>query len=71
MSSYSQLYPRIAGGHQLGGEIGDRTTFEPGCWYYEHVDDMDHIDIVALPELDQVGRQKTFYHDLFDRLASL
>ena len=71
VSSYSQLYPRIAGQHQLGGEIGDRTTFERGCWYYEHVDDMDHIDIVALPELDQIGRQKTFYQDLFDRLASL
>ncbi len=32
---------------------------------------MDHIDIVALPQLNQIGRQKRFYMALFDRLAGL
>jgi triacylglycerol esterase/lipase EstA (alpha/beta hydrolase family) len=67
---YSQLYPRIAGDHPVGGTIGPRSHFRPGAWYYE-VLNSDHIDIVALPELSKIGAQVSFYEDLFERLAEL
>lgn len=70
VSVYSQVYPRIAGEHAVGGEIGDRDDFEPGRWYYE-VLRFDHIDIVALPEAGRIGDQVRFYRNLFDRLARL
>jgi triacylglycerol esterase/lipase EstA (alpha/beta hydrolase family) len=68
---YSQLYPRTAGRHPVGGAIDDAAGFRRGRWYHQLLDDMDHIDIVALPQLDQVGRQKTFYRNLYNRLAAL
>lgn len=71
VSVYSQQYPRTAGNHPVGGPIDDDAGFDPGAWYYQQLDDMDHIDIVALPQLNQVGRQKRFYRSLFERLVKL
>ena len=68
---YSQMFPRIAGNHPVGGVIGSQTHFHPGKWYHEVLNDVDHIDIVALPELGQIGFQKRFYTGLFERLAAL
>ncbi len=70
VSVYSQLYPRISGDHRVGGEIGSRTHFRPGEWYYD-VLNSDHIDIVAMPEPAKIGAQIRFYRELFDRLAAL
>jgi triacylglycerol esterase/lipase EstA (alpha/beta hydrolase family) len=67
---YSQLYPRISGNHSVGGEIGSRSHFRPGEWYYD-VLNSDHIDIVAMPELAKIGEQISFYRKLFERLAEL
>jgi triacylglycerol lipase len=71
VSTHSQMYPRIAGRHPIAGDIDAASTIEPGAWYHQHLHDIDHIDIVALPQLDQIGRQKRFYMALFNRLASL
>lgn len=71
VSVYSQLFPRTAGHHRVGGVIGDAISFRRGRWYHQVLDDVDHIDIVALPQLDQIGRQKAFYRGLFARLAAL
>lgn len=71
VSVYSQMYPRTAGTHRVGGPIEANTAFEPGAWYYQPLDDVDHIDIVALPQLNQIGWQKRFYRTLFSRLAQL
>jgi triacylglycerol lipase len=71
VSTFSQAYPRTAGVHRLGGEIDDEAGFRRGRWYTQRLEDMDHIDVVALPELDQIGRQKRFYSGLFARLAAL
>ncbi|HUO47890.1 MAG TPA: hypothetical protein VMU09_03560 [Acidimicrobiales bacterium] len=71
VSVFSQMYPRIAGNHPVRGVIDDTAGFVPGGWYYETLDDVDHIDIVALPPLDKIGWQKRFYGSLFARLASL
>ena len=71
VSVYSQMYPRIAGSHPIAGAIADTATFDPGGWYYQTLDDVDHIDIVALPQLNQIGWQKRFYTALFTRLANL
>jgi hypothetical protein len=68
---YSQMYPRTAGRHPVGGVIDDAAGFRRGRWYHQLLDDVDHIDIVALPQLDQIGWQKTFYYDLYNRLATL
>ena len=68
---YSQLYPRIAGDHPVHGLIKAGTTFEPGGWYHQTLDDVDHIDIVAMPQLNQITWQKRFYAALFERLARL
>jgi hypothetical protein len=65
------MYPRSAGNHPVGGVIDAETGFEPGAWYYRLLDDVDPIDVVALPQLDQVGWQKRFYRSLFARLAAL
>ena len=70
VSVYSQLYPRISGEHKVGGEIGARTHFRPGEWYYDILN-CDHIDIVALPEPGKIGEQASFYRGLFERLAEL
>ena len=71
VSAYSQMYPRVGTmvDHEAG--ISSRGTFAPGKWYYDTLDNVDHVDIVALPQLDQVGMQKRFYTDLFKRLAAL
>jgi len=72
VSSYSQVFPRTNGNHPVAGEgISDRKSFEPGKWYYEYQHGVDHLDIVCLPQLNQIGWQKKFYSNLFNRLASL
>ena len=71
VSVYSQMFPRVAGDHPVGGESKVRTRFEAGAWFHELVDSTDHIDIVAVPELWKVGAQRRFYTRLFERLASL
>ncbi len=68
---FSQQYPRIAGNHPVGGPLDDGAGFHPGAWYYQPLADTDHLAIVALPPLSQIGRQKRFYRSLFERLASL
>ena len=70
VSVYSQVYPRISGDHPVGGEIGSRTHFRPGEWYHELLN-LDHIDIVAIPEPGKIGAQARFYRQLFERLAAL
>jgi triacylglycerol lipase len=50
VSVYSQMFPRIAGNHPVGGAIGARSHFEPGNWYYKMLKGVDDIDIVALFE---------------------
>jgi triacylglycerol lipase len=70
VSTYSQMYPRI-GTTAPAEPLTSRASFQPGTWYYEVCDDVDHIDIIALPQLNQVGMQKRFYVDLFNRLAAL
>jgi len=71
VSVYSQMYPRTAGLHPVGGVIEDSLGFQPGRWYHQLLEDMDHIDIVALPQPDQIARQWRFYQGLFNRLAAL
>ncbi len=71
ISAYSQAYPRSAGEHPSAAGVSDRCDYEPGVWYHELLDGVDHIDIVALPQLDQIGTQKRFYRALFERLATL
>ena len=71
VSVYSQMFPRIAGNHPVGGEIESQGRLEPGRWYHQILDSVDHIDIVALPQLGTIGAQKRFYTKLFERLASL
>jgi triacylglycerol lipase len=71
VSVFSQQYPRTAGHHRLGGPIDDDAGFRPGRWYHQTLEDMDHVDVVALPEPTQIGRQKAFYRRLFERLAAL
>jgi plasmid stabilization system protein ParE len=62
-----------AHGRQPPGRRGHRRRgrVRAGAWYYQLLDDIDHIDVVALPQLDQVGWQKRFYRSLFTRLAAL
>ena len=71
VSVYSQMFPRTAGDHPVGGDSRTLASFAPGRWYYELVPSTDHVDIVALPELWKVGEQRRFYQRLFDRLAAL
>ena len=72
VSSYSQMYPRIAGNHPVAGEFTDASGgFEPGKWYWQYLHDRDHLDVVMLPEPWQVAWQKMFYSNLFQRLAAL
>jgi triacylglycerol lipase len=68
---FSQMYPRITGGHPVGGEIGTRTSFEAGAWFHETEESVDHGDIVFAPEFGLIGFQKKFYIRLFERLAAL
>jgi hypothetical protein len=71
VSVYSQMFPRIAGHHPAGGDSTKRQRFEPGAWFHELVPSTDHVDIVAMPELWQIGEQRRFYTRLFQRLAAL
>lgn len=71
VSVYSQMYPRIAGHHPTGGGIDDTAGFDPGAWYYQVLDGFDHMDIVCVPQLNQIGQQKRFYLALYERLAGL
>jgi hypothetical protein len=71
---YSQLYPHISGDHPVGGEFHQDTPidfFQKGKWYYCWERDVDHLDICASPQLDQIGWQRRFYVALFERLAAL
>lgn len=55
---YSQMYPRAAGRHPVGGVIDDAAGFRRGRWYHQLLDDVDHIDIVALPSsIRSAGRR--------------
>jgi triacylglycerol lipase len=69
--SYSQLFPRTAGDHPSVEGISARASYDPGVWYHELLDGMDHIDIIAAPQFDQVGFQKRFYKQIYERLALL
>jgi triacylglycerol esterase/lipase EstA (alpha/beta hydrolase family) len=71
VSTYSQERPRTAGKHPAGGPIDDAAGFRRGRWYHQRLASVDHIDVVALPQPDQIGWQKRFYRDLFRRLAAL
>jgi triacylglycerol lipase len=71
VSTYSQNYPRIAGAHAVHGTLPASGPVQPGGWYTQQLPGVDHIDIVALPQLNQIGRQKRFYMSLFQRLAAL
>jgi len=71
VSTYSQMYPRIGTTVTAEAGISARSSFQPGVWYHEQLDDMDHVDIVAIPQLNQIGTQKRFYTGLFNRLAAL
>lgn len=71
VSTYAQEFPRIAGKQRSAAGITKRHSFQAGVWYHETLESVDHIDIVALPQLDQIGFQKEFYTSLFERLASL
>jgi hypothetical protein len=69
--TYSQMFPRTAGEHPSLEGIGTRTSYEPGVWHWEILDGVDHLDIVTMPQLDQIGFQKRFYMQLYERLAAL
>jgi hypothetical protein len=71
VSVYSQQYPRIGASHPVGGPLDDGAGFGPGAWYYQQLNDIDHLDIVTFPQIDLVARQWHFYQSLFERLASL
>jgi len=71
VSTYSQMYPRIAGDHPVRGVINDAAGYVSGGWYYQLLHDRDHIDLVALPSLGKRRWQKRFYKALFNRLAHL
>lgn len=71
VSVYSQLFPRSAGNHPVGGPILAPSNTQPGRWYHEVLTGTDHTDIVLLPEPHQIGAQRRFYQALFDRLAAL
>jgi triacylglycerol lipase len=71
VSMYSQMYPRPTGLANAEPFVDSDVEFQRGRWYYQMLDDVDHIDIVALPQLSQVGKQKKFYTNLFRRLATL
>ncbi|WP_428266175.1 esterase/lipase family protein [Haliangium sp.] len=71
ISTFSQQYPRSAGAHVGVEGISARCEYEPGVWHYETLEGVDHIDIVALPQFDQIGFQKRFYTGLYNRLAAL
>lgn len=71
VSTYSQSHPRIAGTHPVHGVLPATGPFQPGGWYTQVLAGVDHIDIVALPQLNQIGQQKRFYMNLFSRLADL
>ena len=71
VSNFSQMYPRVGTNVPAEEGVFSRESFDPGKWYYDVIDDVDHVDIVALPQLTQVGMEKRFYGDLFNRLADL
>jgi triacylglycerol lipase len=71
ISTYSQQFPRTAGHHRSAEGISAQAVYDRGVWYHDLLDGVDHIDIVALPQLDQIGFQKRFYTQLYQRLAAL
>ena len=60
VSGELQLFPRIAGDHPVHGELDAAAGSTRAGGYYQTLDDVDHIDIVALPPLDKIGWQKRF-----------
>lgn len=71
VSVHSQAYPRSAGDHPVAGDLDATADPEPGGWYVQMLPGIDHVAIVALPRLDQIGRQKRFYRALYQRLHDL
>ncbi|HZE06865.1 MAG TPA: hypothetical protein VE127_16675 [Solirubrobacteraceae bacterium] len=51
--------------------IDDAAPFRPGAWYDQTLDRVDHLDVIAFPQHNQVRWQEEFYQALFDRLARL
>jgi len=72
VNSYSQMYPRTNGNHPVGKQFKDGdTSFSKGVWNWQKKSGWDHMDIVMLPQWNQLGKQKDFYVTLFNRLAAL
>lgn len=71
VSVHSQAHPRSAGDHPVAGDLDATADPEPGGWYVQMLPGIDHVAIVALPRLDQIGRQKRFYRALYQRLHDL
>ncbi|NET59480.1 MAG: hypothetical protein F6K47_26050 [Symploca sp. SIO2E6] len=72
VSVYSQMFPRISGSHPVGGEItNNQKEFTPGQWFYQILNSTDHADIVCMPDVLNIRKQKQFYTEFFQRLASL
>jgi triacylglycerol lipase len=69
--TYSQMFPRTAGEHPSIEGVAERSRYEPGVWHWEVLDGVDHLDIIALPQFDQISFQKRFYQRLYERLAAL
>jgi hypothetical protein len=74
VSTFSQFYPRTSGNHPVGGEFDDHTPasyFKMGYWYYKIEPSIDHLDICIFPQSSQIEWQKSFYRNLYKRLALL
>ena len=66
------MYPRTNGNHPVGKQFKDGdTSFSKGVWNWQKKSGWDHMDIVMLPQWNQLGKQKDFYVTLFNRLAAL
>ena len=72
VSTYSQMYPHISGSHPVGGKIEEQQEqFTPGQWWNQTLESTDHGDIAFLPDGPSIIKQRQFYTQLFERLASL
>jgi triacylglycerol lipase len=72
VSAYTQMFPRISGSHPVGGEIkATQQNFTPGKWFYQMLNDTDHLDIICMPDVLNITKQIQLYTQLFQRLASL
>ena len=75
VSVIAQDYPRRGKAKTTHKKLSSAKGLSPGVWYVADKLHMDHIDIVALPEIfptiKQPIQQIQFYHDLYKRLSSL